>query len=117
MRGDVPGEIRDDTYETASEVRLIILPAAGYNQPARRRQVLEASLLEHAGDVARARSGVKAGAGDGLRTRYLDLGKVALYQVSYSRSTRREIITRPASAPGGPPSPFIRTRISPRCGD
>src|SRR3954469_23150293 len=28
----------------------------------------------------------KVGAGDGLRTRYLDLGKVALYQVSYSRS-------------------------------
>ncbi len=27
-----------------------------------------------------------SGAGDGLRTRYLDLGKVALYQVSYSRS-------------------------------
>ncbi len=37
----------------------------------------------------------KAGAGDGLRTRYLDLGKVALYQVSYSRSGRGEIITRP----------------------
>ncbi len=36
----------------------------------------------------------KAGAGDGLRTRYLDLGKVALYQVSYSRSGRAEIITR-----------------------
>ena len=38
---------------------------------------------------------VKVGAGDGLRTRYLDLGKVALYQVSYSRSGRGEIITRP----------------------
>ena len=25
------------------------------------------------------------GAGDGLRTRYLNLGKVALYRVSYSR--------------------------------
>src|SRR5947209_20575442 len=36
----------------------------------------------------------KGGAGDGLRTRYLDLGKVALYQVSYSRSGRGEIITR-----------------------
>ena len=35
---------------------------------------------------------VKAGAGDGLRTRYLDLGKVALYQVSYSRSARGQII-------------------------
>jgi hypothetical protein len=31
-------------------------------------------------------SEVEIGAGDGLRTRYLDLGKVALYQVSYSRS-------------------------------
>src|SRR5258708_35653074 len=28
----------------------------------------------------------ETGAGDGLRTRYLDLGKVALHQVSYSRS-------------------------------
>ena len=27
------------------------------------------------------------GAGDGLRTRYLNLGKVALYRLSYSRST------------------------------
>ena len=27
------------------------------------------------------------GAGDGLRTRYLNLGKVALYRVSYSRPT------------------------------
>jgi hypothetical protein len=27
----------------------------------------------------------KGGAGDGLRTRYLNLGKVALYRVSYSR--------------------------------
>jgi hypothetical protein len=36
------------------------------------------------------------GAGDGLRTRYLDLGKVALYQVSYSRSARGSIL--PAEA-------------------
>ena len=28
------------------------------------------------------------GAGDGLRTRYLNLGKVALYRVSYSRIPR-----------------------------
>ena len=27
------------------------------------------------------------GAGDGIRTRDIDLGKVALYQLSYSRST------------------------------
>jgi hypothetical protein len=29
---------------------------------------------------------VKAGAGDGIRTRDIDLGKVALYQLSYSRT-------------------------------
>ena len=28
------------------------------------------------------------GAGDGIRTRDIDLGKVALYQLSYSRSIR-----------------------------
>ena len=28
---------------------------------------------------------MRIGAGDGLRTRYLNLGKVALYRVSYSR--------------------------------
>ena len=42
------------------------------------------------------RSESEAGAGDGLRTRYLDLGKVALYQVSYSRSDRGSIL--PVSA-------------------
>ena len=30
------------------------------------------------------------GAGDGIRTRDIDLGKVALYQLSYSRSTWRK---------------------------
>ena len=30
-------------------------------------------------------SEIGIGAGDGLRTRYLNLGKVALYRVSYSR--------------------------------
>jgi hypothetical protein len=38
----------------------------------------------------RAASGLlysgKAGAGDGIRTRDIDLGKVALYQLSYSRA-------------------------------
>ena len=54
----------------------------------------------------------EAEAGDGLRTRYLDLGKVALYQVSYSRSGRGEMITRPVKpATRGPlsaklPSPL-----------
>src|SRR5690348_11923761 len=38
------------------------------------------------------------GAGAGLRTRYLDLGKVALYQVSYSRSARSNDFTRPGVA-------------------
>ncbi len=38
------------------------------------------------------------GAGDGLRTRYLDLGKVALYQVSYSRSDRGSILPARAGA-------------------
>src|SRR5712664_588353 len=41
----------------------------------------------------------EGGAGDGLRTRYLDLGKVALYQVSYSRSARGKIIPRPVRSP------------------
>ena len=30
------------------------------------------------------------GAGDGIRTRDINLGKVALYQLSYSRSERRK---------------------------
>jgi hypothetical protein len=30
--------------------------------------------------------GIRFGAGDGIRTRDIDLGKVALYQLSYSRS-------------------------------
>ena len=52
--------------------------------------------------------GELVGAGDGLRTRYLDLGKVALYQVSYSRSGRGRIITRHAWAPTRPlPRPSL----------
>ena len=31
------------------------------------------------------------GAGDGARTRYLHLGKVALYQMSYARGTKTSI--------------------------
>ena len=31
------------------------------------------------------------GAGDGARTRYLHLGKVALYQMSYARRTIKSI--------------------------
>src|SRR5436190_8765142 len=39
------------------------------------------------------------GAGDGIRTRDIDLGKVALYQLSYSRSNR-EILLSAKSAKG-----------------
>ena len=35
------------------------------------------------------------GAGDGIRTRDIDLGKVALYQLSYSRSRGTTIIMNP----------------------
>ena len=33
--------------------------------------------------------GKNDGAGDGIRTRDIDLGKVALYQLSYSRTARK----------------------------
>ncbi len=39
----------------------------------------------------------KNGAGNGIRTRDLDLGKVALYQLSYSRSILRGATVRCAS--------------------
>jgi hypothetical protein len=45
-----------------------------------------------------------SGAGDGLRTRYLDLGKVALYQVSYSRSARGSILPADAGPANRPPA-------------
>ena len=35
-----------------------------------------------------------SGAGDGIRTRDIDLGKVALYQLSYSRSAEKTIFAR-----------------------
>ena len=38
-------------------------------------------------DIQTWMSSVKSGAGDGARTRYLHLGKVALYQMSYARRT------------------------------
>jgi hypothetical protein len=37
----------------------------------------------------------KFGAGDGIRTRDIDLGKVALYQLSYSRSRGTTIMATP----------------------
>ena len=36
----------------------------------------------------------RVGAGDGIRTRDIDLGKVALYQLSYSRSIKSIIVNR-----------------------
>jgi hypothetical protein len=45
----------------------------------------------------------EVGAGDGLRTRYLNLGKVALYRVSYSRVPIAAHVTQKAAAgPAGP---------------
>ena len=42
----------------------------------------------HAGDIGSLTvGGFCSGAGDGARTRYLHLGKVALYQMSYARRT------------------------------
>ena len=40
----------------------------------------------------------KSGAGDGIRTRDIDLGKVALYQLSYSRPWENTIFTRNAGS-------------------
>jgi hypothetical protein len=37
----------------------------------------------------------RIGAGDGIRTRDIDLGKVALYQLSYSRSRGTTIMATP----------------------
>ena len=36
--------------------------------------------------MTKVRCAGKVGAGDGIRTRDIDLGKVALYQLSYSRA-------------------------------
>ena len=38
----------------------------------------------------------KNGAGDGIRTRDIDLGKVALYQLSYSRDIYKPFILYPS---------------------
>ena len=61
--------------------------------------------------IRRSLSNSKGGAGDGLRTRYLDLGKVALYQVSYSRSAQ----ARGSILPGWAP-PALRA-TSPQVGE
>src|SRR5215470_12919258 len=49
----------------------------------------------------------KSGAGDGLRTRYLNLGKVALYRVSYSRSLASPMVAKEVGAGDG-----NRTRVN-----
>jgi hypothetical protein len=43
------------------------------------------------------------GAGDGIRTRDIDLGKVALYQLSYSRPTETNIFPHDRRAVKHPP--------------
>ena len=42
---------------------------------------------------SRGRAGWPYGAGDGIRTRDINLGKVALYQLSYSRLWETSIVT------------------------
>ena len=66
------------------------------NEWAKRRQSTSGQCRSVAHSVT---AEAKGGAGDGLRTRYLDLGKVALYQVSYSRSARGKMIPRPVRSP------------------
>ena len=72
----------------AQEQRRVLRPSVG----CARYQGIPISNGAHS-----RRSEIRTGAGDGLRTRYLDLGKVALYQVSYSRSDRGSIL--PGRAP------------------
>ena len=43
------------------------------------------------------KGGVSFGAGDEARTRYLDLGKVALYQMSYARKMVPQAGVEPAT--------------------
>ena len=49
----------------------------------------------------------RVGADDEIRTRDIDLGKVALYQLSYIRMpvNRRRDVTSAGSAPGAPDHP------------
>jgi len=56
MRGGGPGEIRDDTYETASEVRLIICRQPTITNPRAADKFLKLLCWSSAGDVAGARS-------------------------------------------------------------
>src|SRR5438270_6007618 len=52
----------------------------------------------------------RIGAGDGTRTRYLNLGKVALCQVSYSRAVRSRVYLRAierATIAASSPTPHI----------
>ena len=56
------------------------------------------------------------GASDEARTRYLHLGKVALYQMSYTRISKRYIITLPQECQGEfskVPKKFCGTEVVP----
>src|SRR6266542_800720 len=57
-------------------------------QPRVKQKILQSYSLESTPDLFQYRRGFKRGAGDGIRTRDIDLGKVALYQLSYSRPKR-----------------------------
>ena len=73
--------------------------------------------------AARARPSdqVRFGAGNGTRTRDINLGKVALYQLSYSRTARRIVVSvlrrvkHRASQTNGTSSASIPIRLSLRC--
>ena len=85
---------------------------------------LPTELLPHRGELGRT-SRRMFGAGDESRTRDLNLGKVALYQLSYSRTSafseecvlyasfricqerREKFPRRPLQAPGGSPSSCV----------
>ena len=60
-----------------------------------------------AGVAAAFRASLGTGAGDGLRTRYLNLGKVALYRVSYSRPLASPMVAKEVGAGDG-----NRTRVN-----
>ena len=73
-----------------------------------RRQTFKQAVL-----VSRSNEGERSepeiGAGDEPRTRYLNLGKVALYQVSYSRTNCEFYVSTTASACGAASATTERT--------
>ena len=83
----VPGSI-DHTVQGAAEEQV-----AG-RWPARRRRSLDVVAGNPGGSAARRRLGIGAertGAGDGVRTRDMQLGRLPLCQLSYSRSRRASV--------------------------